>query len=70
MKPIVFHVFAVFAVCLGNVQATDVFKQSQSDAEIRQKIVGVWITDIGTNSFFSAKGTETYASNNCLCGEM
>jgi hypothetical protein len=40
----------------------------QSDAEIRQKIVGTWILDVGTTNrtgpySFSEKGTETYFSN-------
>ena len=39
---------------------------SQSDAEIRQKIVGTWIIDVGTtNGAYSAKGTVTYSTNGC-----
>jgi hypothetical protein len=36
---------------------------NQSDAEISQKIVGTWIVDIDELPAFSAKGTETFASD-------
>jgi hypothetical protein len=66
MKIIVFCVFTAFATCFGNIQAADESHQSQTDAEIRQKIVGTWILDSGTtNQTWSAKGSITYASDGC-----
>jgi len=64
-----FRIIAIFCslvISLGNVHSADEVETLQSDAEIRQKLVGVWIVDIGTNSqIYSAKGTIAYASNSC-----
>jgi hypothetical protein len=66
MKIIVFCLFVTFAASLGKIQAADESRQSQSDAEIRQKIVGTWLIDYGTtNQTWSAKCSITYALDGC-----
>jgi hypothetical protein len=63
----IFYLIAIFSLLAGNlgrIQAADEAQKSQSDAEIRQKIVGTWIIDeVTSNGTYSAKGTITYASD-------
>lgn len=62
--------FMIMFMALGFLATPGNSQDPQSDAEIRQKMVGTWIVDAGTTNrtgpySCSAKGTETYSSNGC-----
>jgi hypothetical protein len=64
MRALVF--ILTFLASWTSVSAID--PPQQSDAEIRQKIAGTWIIDLGTTKtngpyLFSARGTVTYSTN-------
>jgi len=60
------HIFALLsllAISIPSVLATTEPQKEASDAEIRQKVVGVWIVDIYSTNGGSIKGTVTIVSD-------
>jgi hypothetical protein len=62
--------FIIAFLAMGFLAMAGDSLKPQSDADIRQKIVGTWIIDLETMNHtgpysYSAKGTVTYSSNGC-----